>query len=126
VNTRFRVEAKVAPPATSAEVLVNVRAKVSLRLSDRTPRRGQRVRFSGSVLPAHDGTPVKLQRRTPAGWRTVATPALKPAPALNGVARSTYGVRLRVRASRAYRTVFVPGDGDHVRGKSAKRRARVH
>ena len=126
VNTRYHVEAKASPPATSPDVLVNVRPKVGLRLSDRTPRRGQRVRFSGSVLPAHDGRAVKLQRRTRRGWRTVATPVLAAATPLNGVARSNYAKRLRVRASRAYRAVFVPGDGDHVRGKSAKRRLRVH
>jgi hypothetical protein len=126
LNTRYRVEAKAAPDATSAVVTVNVRPRVGLRLSDRTPRRGQRVRFAGSVLPAHDGSRVRLQRRTRTGWKTIATPLLRAATPVNGVARSKYAKRLRVRSSRTFRTVFVPTDGDHVRGKSPKRRARVH
>ncbi len=126
VNTKYHVEAKASPTLTSPDVIVSVRPKVGLRLSDRTPRVGQRVRFHGSVLPAHDGKAVKLQRRTRSGWKTIARPLLKPAKPLNGVARSRYSTRRRVFASRTYRTVFVPRDGDHVRGTSPKRRARVH
>jgi hypothetical protein len=55
LNTRYHVVAK-SPPATSADVTVRVRTRVGLRLADRTPARGARVRFRGSVLPAHDGS----------------------------------------------------------------------
>jgi hypothetical protein len=127
LNTRYHVQAKTSPPSTSADVLVNVRPRISLRVSDRTPRRGQRVRFSGAVQPQHDGARVRLQRRTrTGGWHTVASPLLVPALPIDGVDRSRYAKRLRVHATRAYRVVFVPTDGDHVRGKSAKRRLRVH
>jgi hypothetical protein len=124
LNTRYHVLAK-APPATSADVTVYVRTKVGLRLSDRTPRRGARVRFRGSVLPAHDGATVRIQRRTSAGWRTIARPVLRAATPLDGVARSKYRRRIRVRRDGTYRTVM-PRHGDHARGKSARRRARVH
>jgi hypothetical protein len=126
VNTRYHVEAKSSPPATSPDVTVLVRPKVGLRLGDRTPARGQRVRFKGSVLPAHDGQTVKVQRKTSSGWKTLRTPVLKTATPLNGTPRSKYRTRIRIRRSGAYRTVFSPTDGDHVRGKSRKRRARVH
>jgi hypothetical protein len=125
LNTRYHVTAKASPPATSADVTVLVRPKVTLRLSDRTPRRGQRVRFKGSVLPAHDGKVVRIQRRTRNGWKTLATPLLVSATAVDGVARSKYRKRIRIRRSGAYRTVM-PADGDHARGKSPKRRALVH
>jgi hypothetical protein len=124
LNTRYHVLAK-SPPATSADVTVLVRTKVGLRLGDRTPRRGARVRFSGSVLPAHDGKAVRIQRRTSAGWKTIATPLLRAATPLAGVARSKYSKRIRIRRSGVYRTVM-PADGDHARGKSRKRRATVH
>jgi hypothetical protein len=124
LNTRYHVATK-SPPATSADVTVLVRTKVGLRLSDRTPRRGARVRFKGSVLPAHDGARVRIQRRTLAGWRTIARPVLRAATPVDGVARSKYRKRIRVRRDSAYRTVM-PSHGDHARGKSAKRRARVH
>jgi hypothetical protein len=124
LNTRYRVTAK-SPPATSADVTVLVRTKVGLRLSDRTPQRGARVRFRGSVLPAHDGARVRIQRRTSAGWRTIARPVLRAATPVDGVPRSKYRGRIRVRRDSTYRTVM-PAHGDHARGKSAKRRARVH
>lgn len=123
-NTRYHVVAK-SPPATSGDVTVLVRTKVGLRLSDRTPRRGARVRFKGSVLPAHDGSRVKLQRRTSAGWRTIARPLLRAATPIDGVARSKYRKRKRIHRNSTYRTVM-PGHGDHARGKSPKRRAVVH
>jgi hypothetical protein len=124
LNTRYHVVAK-SPPATSADVTVFVRTKVGLRLSDRTPPRGARVRFKGSVLPAHDGMRVRIQRKTLAGWKTIATPTLRAATPVDGVARSKYAKRIRIRRNSTYRTVM-PAHGDHARGKSRNRRAIVH
>ena len=104
---------------------VLVRPKVGLRLSDLHPARGARVRFRGSVLPAHDGQAVQIQRRTASGWKTIASPVLVTATPLNGVARSKYAQRIRIRRSSTYRTVL-PAHGDHARGKSGRRRAQVH
>src|SRR5215213_4598819 len=118
VNNHYRVIAKTKPKATSPVVQVNVRPRVTLRVSDKTPKRGRRVRFRGTVLPAHNGRRVVIQKRTSSGWKRVARPLLKPATPLNGVPRSKYGKRVRIKATRTYRVVFVPGDGDHVRGKS--------
>lgn len=126
-NTRYRIDAKTKPPVTSGEVGVDVRVKVSLRLSDSTPVAGQVVRFAGTVLPAHNGKAVQIQRRTSTGrYKTVATTTLVAAAPLNGVERSKYAKRLRVRADGVYRARVAPGDGDHVTGLSARRRARVH
>ncbi len=125
VATRYRVEAKSSPPVTSAEVTVGVRVRVGLKVSDKTPRRGQRVRFSGLVTPAHDGTAVKVQRRTSNGWKTLKSPVLATATPLSGVARSKYSTRLRVRSTGRYRAVVVPTDGDHLRGVSPRKRLRV-
>jgi hypothetical protein len=124
VNTRYHVTVK-APPATSADIDVLVRPKVGLRLGDRTPASGQRVRFSGKVLPAHDGSQVKIQRKTSAGWRTIRTRTLVAATPLNGVARSKYRAGVRIRRNSTYRTVL-PKHDDHARGKSGKRHAVVH
>jgi hypothetical protein len=106
----------------SAIVTVLVRPAVSLRLSDSTPRRGQRVRFSGQACPEHDGSKVAVQRRTAAGFRTVARATLKDIP---GSTCSSYVRGLRVRRNGTYRTVL-PGHADHATGVSARRRARVH
>jgi len=119
VNTRYRARSGTADSKT---VDVLVRPAISLRLSDRTPARGQRVRFSGTLCPEHDGVAVALQRRTASGWRTVAKPVLKD---VVGATCSSYSKRLRVRRDSAYRTRFL-GDADHAAGNSRVRRARVH
>jgi hypothetical protein len=126
VNTRYRVTAKTKPPVTSPETTVDVRVRVGFRLSDRTPAVGQRVRFSGIVTPGHDGTVARIQRRFRTGWRTVARATLVAATPVNGVARSRYSNRLRINRSGTFRVRVTPTDGDHVRGTSARRRARVH
>jgi hypothetical protein len=118
-NTRYRAS---SGNVDSPTVDVMVRPAITLRLSDRTPKRGKRVRFSGRLCPEHDNVAVALQRRSRGGWRTVAKPVLADVP---GAACSSYSRRLRVRRNGAYRVRFL-GDADHAAGISALRRARVH
>lgn len=126
VNSRYRVNVKTSPPVNSGEVLVNVRVKVGFRLSDSTPRRGQSVRFSGTVVPAHNGKVALIQRRTSTGsYRTIARATLVATTPAGGVARSKFAKRIRVRSSARYRVRVAPGDGDHATGTSVVRRARV-
>jgi hypothetical protein len=127
-NTHYRVSAKPAKkPATSAEVAVRVHVKVTFRVGDRTPRRGQRVLFSGTVLPGHDGKIARIQRRTASGaWRTVATTTLVTAGPVGTTTRSKYAKRLRIRKSGTYRVRVAPADGDHIAGTSGRRSLVVH
>ena len=118
-NTRFQAR---SGKADSPAVDVMVRPAISLKLSDRTPKRGQRVRFSGTLCPEHDGVAIALQRRTTSGWRTVAKPVLAD---VAGTTCSSYAHSLRVRRNARYRASF-PGDADHVAGNSRARRATVH
>ena len=118
-NTRYQAR---SGKADSPAVDVMVRPAISLKLSDRTPRRGQRVRFSGTLCPEHDGVAIALQRRTAKGWRTVAKPVLADVP---GATCSSYAHSLRVRRTARYRASFL-GDADHVAGNSRARRATVH
>jgi hypothetical protein len=121
-NTRYEVQAKARPNVTSAALQVRVRAKVTLRLSDSTPARGQRVRFSGSVYPAHDGRLVSLQRRTSTGrFVTVARTPLRHV--LSGV-RSSFSRSLTIVAGGTYRA-YVGGHADHSAG-FAGRSVAVH
>ena len=121
-NTRYRVVAKVSPPITSGEVEVPVRFRVGLRLSDYTPAAGQRVRFSGSVLPEHDGRVVYIQKRTSSGgWRGIARTTLRDA----GTTRSVYSRRIRISRDGTFRARVVR-DADHATGTSRTRTANVH
>ena len=126
-HTRYRV---VSPqPATiydtllrSPEVLILVRLRVGIRVSDSTPHRGQRVRFFGSVAPKHNGRRVFVQRRRRDGrWRTVARTVTRNAPGN----QSRYSKRVRIFRNGIYR-VRVRGHADHRTGTSRTRAIRVH
>jgi hypothetical protein len=118
-NARYRAS---VGNTDSAPVDVTVRAAVSLRLSDRTPRRGQRVTFSGRVCPEHDTVTIALQRRSSTGWKTIASPVLADIP---NAACSSYSVVKRVRRDGRFRARFL-GDTDHAPGNSRVKRALVH
>ena len=116
-NTAYQA---VAGTTTSAAVVVAVRIKVGLRVSDATPRRGQVVRFRGRACPAHDGRRVSIQRRTRTGsYRTVRRTRLRAATRC-----STYRRSMRVYRDGTYRTTV--DDADHARGYSRTRRIDVH
>ena len=111
-NSAYRVESgtKISPA-----VLVKVRIRMSLRVSDRTPRVGQLVRFNGQGCPAHDGLPVKIQRKTDKGtFRTVRRTTLRGATGC-----SNYTRRFRIYKDGTYRVTS--DDADHARGFSASR-----
>ena len=121
VTSQYRAVAQASPPVTSGPRLVSVRPRISFRLSDPTPTRGERVRFSGTVAPAHDGLTALIQRRSATGrFITVARATLRDA----GDLRSTYSRRIRIRRDGAYR-IKVRGHGDHVNGFSRTRRIDV-
>ena len=118
-NTRYRAR---SGNADSKTVDVMVRPAISLKVSDRTPAAGSRVRFSGQLCPEHDGAAIALQRRFGTKWRTLRKPVLKDIP---GATCSSYSKRLRVRKDGTYRMRFL-GDADHVAGNSRTKRLNVH
>lgn len=118
LHTRYQVSVGTL---LSPSVTVRVRQRVSLFLSDSTPRRGQLVRFSGRSCPTHDGAVVSIQKRTSTGgWRTVRRTNLREASRC-----SVYSRRLRIYADGTFRTV-VASDADHFRGFSPRRSAEAH
>jgi hypothetical protein len=120
-NTRYRVTI-AAPALASSDVEVQVRIKVVLRVSDRTPRTGQRVRFYGTAAPQHDGRSVRLQRQTSTGsWTTVARTLLRDA----GEERSSFSRRMRVRRDGVYRA-RVYRDANHATGTSGSKTLDAH
>jgi hypothetical protein len=101
-------------------VTVAVKPKVTLRVSDRTPAAGRRVRLRGKVCPEHDGGTLQIQRRkAPKQWRTVAQVTMADAGTC-----SSYARRLRVRRDGAFRTLFA-ADSDHAAARSRVRRIDV-
>ena len=119
VNTRY--EAREGNERSKV-VTVLVRPAVSLRLSDYTPRRGQRVRFYGRVCPQHDGTTLAIQRRYSTGYRTIRKTTLKD---IAGSTCSRYSRRIGIYRDGRFRAV-IGGHGDHARGVSRSRVADAH
>ncbi len=120
MNTQYRAVAKTKPRTESPTVLVKVRPRVDVTVSDRTPAAGARVTFSGAVLPARDGASAVIQRRRKAGWKTVGKAALTDA----GADQSTYTKAITIRRDGTYR-VKVPKDAEHVAGVSRRQKIDV-
>ena len=105
------------PPPGSGPPPVLQPWKVTLALSDATPRRGERIRLFGSVRPQHHGGTVEIQKRSKGGgFRTVAKARLRDA----GGARSVYSRRLRVLRDAVFRA-RVAGDAAYATGLSSAR-----
>lgn len=123
LNTRFRVVTTAATPqVVSGELAETVNQRVSFSVGDKTPKKGVKVRFYGSVTPARDGSTVSLQRRTSTGaYSTVSRIKLTDA----GDVRSSYSRRIRVSKSATYRVIVSPTQSLGA-GTSATRTLKVH
>jgi len=119
--TKYRVK---SPTLTSAELIQQVRLRVSFRLSDSTPFARRLVTFSGRVSPKHIGKVVKIQRR-PIGGKSFVTVATSRTSAGTST-YSTYSRRLRIRSDGEYRVRILSGDSDHLFGQSRTRTINVH
>jgi hypothetical protein len=117
LNTIFRT---TIGSTRSPNVLVNVRIRMSMRVSDSTPRVGQLVRFKGRACPTHNGLVVAIQRRSSTGrYRTVRRTTLKPATTC-----SAYSRAFRIYRDGRYRVTA--DDADHARGYSSSRVLDAH
>lgn len=114
VQTIYYVTAHTAPEATSSQVLVKVKTRITANVSTTAPAAGHRVRFFGFVLPAYNGRYVLIQRKTVTGWKTLAraklTAAAPTTTALGATTRSKYSIRARVTTGGTYRAWFNPKD----------------
>jgi hypothetical protein len=122
MNTQYKVQAKTSPPTDSGTTFVHARLRVSFAVSDSTPKRGTRVRFAGTVAPAHDGKPVLIQKKTATGYTTVARTTLLA----NGAASSKYSKRIRITRNGTYRVVVQSLDQAYDNGTSRSRTLKVH
>jgi hypothetical protein len=121
----------VVAPATatagreaSPGLLVTVRRKVSIKVSDRTPRKNELVRFSGFISPPYPlgpGAVATLQRRDKSGaFTNVKAALLKAAGDF-----TSYRVRIRLKSPGVYR-IAVPSSTYYGSGASVAIVVRVH
>ncbi len=116
-NTNYQV---TLGAVRSQRVRVNVRFRMSLRVSDSTPRAGQLVRFRGRACPESDGAVVSIQRRSASGrYRTVRRTRLRASTRC-----STYSRRMRIYRDGTYRATV--DDAARARGYSRSRFLNAH
>lgn len=115
---RLRFSGGDEQPATSRRARVGVRTRVTSALNASTVRVGDVARISGAVRPAHAGRTVVLHRYRDGAWRYVKSASLN--------SRSRYSFRLPTSRRGAYKyRVVKPGDTDHLRGTSPRRKLTV-
>lgn len=115
-NTNYQV---TFGAVRTERVRVNVRFRVSFRVSDSTPASGQLVRFRGRACPESNGALVRIQRRTSAGFRTVRRTRLRDAATC-----STYTRRFRIYRDGTYRVRV--DDAARAPGNSGRRFLNAH
>lgn len=114
-NTTYRVDQAAGQSweAASAEAVVSVRPRVTLRASAASPLiEGRYVRYTVSVRPVHPGGTVQLQRWTDGAWASLADVRLDDASVGVARIRADQPGALKVRAQMA-------ADAEHVGGASA-------
>jgi phospholipase C len=95
----------------SRTITEHVHAKASLSASNPNPIPGDRVRFTGRVVPSHASDRVTLQRREGSTWKVVASEKLS--------GRSHFSFRQRFpRSGRFTFTVFVAADARNLGSRS--------
>ncbi|MCA1822818.1 MAG: peptidoglycan-binding protein [Frankia sp.] len=94
--------ASISPVAPVAS-----RPRISARLSSLVVERGANVTLSGSVLPAHAGQGVYLQRYAAGAWHRVALTTL------SSTGGYVFGIKASIVGTYQYRA-YKPADTDHL------------
>ena len=105
--------------AQSSTAAVAARGRVSIKVNDKTPKRGSEVRITGAVRPKHPNTKVRLQQRRGGGWETVLGDSLDR--------RSRYLFEFTATGpkSQRYRVHWL-GAGDNEPGTSKELTLKLH
>ena len=112
-TTQFRVRTVQPNNVISPVLTLGVANKVTTRLSDRSVRRFQRVRFYGRVAPAATGLPFEIQRRTGTGRWLIVTRGFTRR---GSDTSARYSKRVRVTRTAKYRVLVHTLGGPIVSG----------
>jgi hypothetical protein len=121
LNTQFRVLIPTKPDIASPIVSVGVAPKVGTSVTDTRVRRGQRVRFTGTVKPGRGGERIAIQKLKPQGWVTVAGTITRSSSSTS----SRYSKRIRISRSGSYRVFVASLDGSYVGSSGRTVRIRI-
>ena len=121
-TTQFRVRTtKEDPTAYSPVATEGVSVNVSVRTRTKRSRGVAHVLLTGVVKPAHEATPLAVQKRKKGVWVTVKGGVTRHASA----ASSGYSVKMTLKRGGLYRVYVRVNDGDHTSGVSPEFTIRV-
>ncbi len=109
-NTQYRVLIPTKPEIVSPIVLAGVAPKISTSVSATRVRRGQRVRFRGTVKPAQGGERIAIQKLKGTAWVTVAGTVTRRSSSTS----ASYSKRIRISRGGSYRVFVAMADGRYV------------
>jgi hypothetical protein len=107
LNTQYRVLIPTKPEVVSPIVFASVTPRVSTSVTATRVRRGQRVRFSGTVRPGQGGERLAIQKLKGTRWVTVAGAITHRLSSTS----ARYTKRIRVRSGGSYRVFVAIADG---------------
>jgi hypothetical protein len=110
LNTQYRVLIPTKPDVASPIVSLGVSVKVGTSVTDTHVRRGQRVRFSGTIKPGKGGERLAIQKLKPSGWVTLAGTTSHRSSSTS----SRYTKRVRISRGGSYRVFVASLDGSYV------------
>ena len=121
LNTHYQVQARTSPRVTSPVTTVNVAYATSMHTKSKRVSNGKRVKFSGTVLPAHDGAVVLIEKRSRSGvFKKIGQTVLRHST----LPQSTYSRNVRLHRSGTFR-VHVIGDPSRTDGFSVTKKIKV-
>jgi hypothetical protein len=121
LNTQYRVLIPTKPEIASPIVSVGVAPKVSTSVTDTHVRRGQRVRFTGTIKPGAGGERLAIQKLKSRGWVTVAGTTSHRLSSTS----SRYSKRIRITSGGSYRVYVASLNGSLVAGTGRTVKIRV-
>jgi hypothetical protein len=104
VNTQYKVLMPAKPEVQSPIAFVGTKCRVTTHVHVTRGSHSGRVRFTGSILPAADGTEVAIQKFVDGKWTTIGHSAARH----HSAARSTYRKTVTQRHPGRYRVVHAP------------------
>ncbi len=122
LNTQYRVLIPTKPDVVSPILFVGVSPRVATSVTATRVRRGQRVRFTGTVRPAQGGERIAIQKLKGTRWVTVAGTSTRRLSSTS----ARYTKRIRVPRGGTYRVFVAMADGRYVStsGRSVRIRLR--
>lgn len=122
ITTQYRVLMPQNTSIVSPIVTTGVAVLVSTSISTSRVRRGNRVRFSGTIRPARDGAQIAFQKFSRGRWVTIGGTITRH----GGKSFSRYSRRVKINRGGKFRVFAGIVDGNYVSNTGRERRIHTY